>query len=38
MLDECYEARGWTREGVPTEETLNSLRLDEADKVLVGKQ
>jgi aldehyde:ferredoxin oxidoreductase len=38
MLDEYYEARGWTREGIPTEETLKSLRLDEAARMLAGKQ
>ena len=38
MLDEYYEARGWTREGVPTEETLKSLRLDEAARMLAGKK
>lgn len=38
MLDEYYEARGWTREGVPTEETLKSLRLVEAARMLAGKQ
>jgi len=27
MLDEYYEARGWTKEGVPTREKLEELRL-----------
>ena len=27
MLDEYYEARGWTREGVPTRAKLEELRL-----------
>ena len=27
MLDEYYEARGWTKEGVPTEEKLKELGL-----------
>lgn len=27
MLDEYYDARGWTREGVPTREKLEQLRL-----------
>jgi len=27
MLDEYYDARGWTREGVPTREKLEELRL-----------
>jgi len=30
MLDEYYEARGWTPEGVPTKEKLQSLGLFEA--------
>jgi len=29
MLDEYYEARGWTKEGIPTREKLESLRLKE---------
>lgn len=28
MLDEYYDARGWTREGVPTAEKLRSLGLE----------
>jgi len=38
MLDEYYEARGWTREGVPTVETLKALRLDEAARMLAERQ
>jgi len=34
MLDEYYEARGWTRDGVPTEEKLKSLGLDKAADLL----
>jgi aldehyde:ferredoxin oxidoreductase len=30
MLDEYYEARGWTMDGVPTEEKLLSLGLENA--------
>jgi aldehyde:ferredoxin oxidoreductase len=34
MLDEYYEARGWTPEGVPTRAKLEELRLgDAADKL-----
>ena len=29
MLDEYYEARGWTKEGVPTFAKLNELDLGE---------
>jgi aldehyde:ferredoxin oxidoreductase len=28
MLDEYYEARGWTNDGIPTEETLKRLDLE----------
>jgi aldehyde:ferredoxin oxidoreductase len=27
MLDEYYEERGWTKEGVPTEAKLNELGI-----------
>lgn len=27
LLDECYDARGWDREGVPTPEKLEQLGL-----------
>jgi aldehyde:ferredoxin oxidoreductase len=34
MLDEYYEARGWTPDGVPTRAKLDELRLgDAADKL-----
>lgn len=36
MLDEYYTARGWTPEGVPTEEKLLSLGLEEAAALLKG--
>jgi aldehyde:ferredoxin oxidoreductase len=29
MLDEYYEVRGWDTDGVPTQETLNNLGLQE---------
>ena len=29
MLDEYYEVRGWDAEGVPTEETLRRLGVQE---------
>jgi aldehyde:ferredoxin oxidoreductase len=35
MLDEYYDARGWTREGVPTPEKLRSLGL-EAEGAVCG--
>jgi aldehyde:ferredoxin oxidoreductase len=34
MLDEYYEARGWTSEGIPKEEKLRSLGLDKAAEML----
>lgn len=34
MLDEYYELRNWTPQGVPTEAKLRSLGLDEAAKLL----
>ena len=34
MLDEYYEARGWTKKGVPTEEKLKSLGLEKAAEML----
>lgn len=34
MLDEYYEARGWTREGVPTRAKLEELRLGYAADAL----
>lgn len=29
MLDQYYEARGWTREGIPTPEKLRELGIEE---------
>jgi aldehyde:ferredoxin oxidoreductase len=29
LLDDYYEARGWTREGVPTVEKLKALGMDD---------
>jgi aldehyde:ferredoxin oxidoreductase len=33
MLDEYYEIRGWTRDGLPTAETLSALDLSEDEEV-----
>jgi aldehyde:ferredoxin oxidoreductase len=30
MLEEYYRARGWNEEGIPTQETLKRLGLEEA--------
>jgi aldehyde:ferredoxin oxidoreductase len=39
MLDEYYEARGWDKEGLPTQEKLKALGLEEiADELMkLGK-
>ncbi|UNC91551.1 aldehyde ferredoxin oxidoreductase family protein [Candidatus Contubernalis alkaliaceticus] len=37
MLNEYYEARGWTNEGVPTEEKLRALGLDDLIGLLQDK-
>jgi aldehyde:ferredoxin oxidoreductase len=29
LLDDYYESRGWTREGVPTEAKLKELGMDD---------
>ena len=29
MLDEYYQLRGWTAEGVPTEQTVERLDIDD---------
>jgi aldehyde:ferredoxin oxidoreductase len=33
MLDEYYAARGWTRDGVPTAETLRRLGIEDAARM-----
>ncbi|MBI4590211.1 MAG: aldehyde ferredoxin oxidoreductase family protein [Candidatus Rokubacteria bacterium] len=35
-LDAYYDRRGWTRDGVPTRETLEGLELDDAARQLHG--
>jgi len=37
MLDEYYQLRGWTRNGVPTKETLKRLGLTELAKDIASK-
>ena len=32
IIDEYYEARGWDKNGIPTEATLKRLGLEEVDK------
>ena len=38
LLDDYYEARGWTAEGVPTKVTLEKLGLADLSKVVKGKE
>jgi aldehyde:ferredoxin oxidoreductase len=36
MLDEFYDLRGWTRDGIPTAQRLKALGLDFAVKSGTG--
>ena len=38
MLDDYYQARGWTVEGVPTKATLANLGLEDLSSIVEGKQ
>jgi aldehyde:ferredoxin oxidoreductase len=38
MLDDYYEARGWTLEGVPKSENLKKLGMDELASLVEGKE
>jgi aldehyde:ferredoxin oxidoreductase len=38
LLDDYYEARGWTLEGVPKTEKLKELGMDELAGIVQGKQ
>jgi aldehyde:ferredoxin oxidoreductase len=37
FLDKYYQLRGWTKEGIPTEEKLTELGLEFALKDMTGK-
>jgi aldehyde:ferredoxin oxidoreductase len=37
LLDDYYEVRGWTREGVPKPEKLKELGMDDVIPVIEGK-
>ena len=37
MLDDYYEVRGWTREGIPTLEKLKELGLEEFADIVKAK-
>jgi len=38
LLDAYYEFKGWTKEGIPTKETLDSLDLDYVSEDLIGRE
>ena len=38
LLDDYYESRGWTLEGVPTVEKLKEIGMDELLSIVEGKQ
>jgi aldehyde:ferredoxin oxidoreductase len=37
LLDDYYEARGWTEEGIPTIEKLKELGMDDLIHIVEGK-
>jgi aldehyde:ferredoxin oxidoreductase len=37
MLDDYYECRGWTKEGIPTIEKLNEIGLDDLAYIVKDK-
>jgi aldehyde:ferredoxin oxidoreductase len=37
LLDDYYEARGWTKEGIPTPEKLKQLGLEELIPIIEGR-
>jgi aldehyde:ferredoxin oxidoreductase len=38
LLDDYYDSRGWTLEGVPTLGKLNELGMDDLSDIVEGKQ
>jgi aldehyde:ferredoxin oxidoreductase len=38
LLDDYYESRGWTLEGVPTAEKLKEIGMDDLLRIVEGKQ
>jgi aldehyde:ferredoxin oxidoreductase len=38
LLDDYYESRGWTLEGVPTTAKLQELGMDDLQSIVEGKQ
>ena len=37
LLDDYYETRGWTKEGVPTKEKLNAIGMEDLVSITGGK-
>ncbi len=38
LLDDYYQARGWTDKGVPTKDKLKELGLEEYSKIIQRKE
>ena len=38
LLDDYYQARGWTLKGVPTKDTLDKLGLEDLSSIVEGKE
>jgi aldehyde:ferredoxin oxidoreductase len=38
MLDDYYQARGWTLDGVPTKALLSKLGLEDLSGIIEGKE
>ena len=38
MLDDYYQSRGWTLEGVPTKDQLEKLGMEDLSSIIEGKE
>jgi len=38
LLDDYYQSRGWTLDGVPTKSQLNKLGLEDLSSIVEGKE
>ena len=38
LLDDYYQARGWTADGVPTKDLLSKLGLEDLSYIVEGKE
>jgi len=38
LLDDYYQARGWTNKGIPTKDKLKELGLEEYSKIIQSKE